>query len=341
MQKPRLVDVALRAGVSLSTASLALAGKGRISREVRERVLGAAETLGYRKRERVVPRRPGELRYVGILHHEDKEYEWNFIRPMLLQIESVVLHNGFFPVLLPVRVGADSEDLFRQICEAGVGAVFSIHFHDEELFTRLEQRGTFVVIVNNSNLQSRFDSVCVDDFQGAYEGALYLIKLGHRRIAYLEYVRPDLPAVVADRFVGFKKALDEFELSLPQDHRVTIQPMDSSELQGKLQALFDRPEAPTAVFAHDDYLGALVLTALGRLGLQVPEDVSLIAPGDVLDYSQGYVPRITTMRINTTSLGKLACNLFLDRLRHHIDDIHVLKLKQQLVRRGTCARPRQ
>ena len=53
-----------------------------------------------------------------------------------------MLHNGLFPVLLPVRVGADSESLFRQICGAGVGAVLSIHFHDEELFTRLAQRGT-------------------------------------------------------------------------------------------------------------------------------------------------------------------------------------------------------
>ena len=97
---------------------------------------------------------------------------------------------------------------------------------------------------------------------------------------------------------------------------------------------------PTAIFAHDDYIGMLALGVLARLGLRVPEDVSLIAPGDVLDYSRWYVPQITTMRINTTSLGKLACNLFFDRLRNNIEDIHVLKLKQQLVRRGTCARPR-
>jgi DNA-binding LacI/PurR family transcriptional regulator len=80
------------------------------------------------------------------------------------------------------------------------------------------------------------------------------------------------------------------------------------------------------------------MQVLEALGLEVPDDVSLIAPGDVLDYSQCYLPQITTMRINTTSLGKLACNLFFDRLRNNIQDIHVLKLKQQLVRRGTCAK---
>jgi DNA-binding LacI/PurR family transcriptional regulator len=338
VKKPTLLDVAREVGVSLSTVSLALAGKGRISAQVREQVLAAADVLGYRKRDRAMPRSPLELRYVGILHHEDKEHEWGFVRPMLLQIESSLLHHGFFPVLLPVRIGSDPDTVFRLITEAGVGAVFSIHFHNEELFARLEKRGTLVIIVNNSNLQSKFDSVCVDDFQGAYEGALYLLKLGHREIVYVEYARPDLPAVVADRFVGFKKALDESGIVLAPEQRVTIRSLDLDELQRALGPLFGRTKKPTAVFAHDDYIGVLALRVLATLGLKVPDDVSLIAPGDVLDYSQCYVPQITTMRINTTSLGKLACNLFFDRLRNNIQDIHVLKLKQQLVRRGTCAK---
>jgi DNA-binding LacI/PurR family transcriptional regulator len=337
MNKPRLLDVARRVGVSVSTASLALAGKGRISREVRERVLAAAQSLGYSKGRRS-ERQGARFHYVGILHHEDKEYEWGFIRPILLQIESSLLHHGFFPVLLPVRVGCDTAAVYRQASEAALGAIFSIHFHDEELFARLQARGCIVILVNNSNLQSKFDSVCVDDFQGAYEGCLYLAKLGHRDIAYVEYARPELPAVVADRFVGFKKALDEFGLPFPAQWRLTIPPMDLAALEEGLRALFGGPHRPTAIFAHDDYIAALTLGVLGRLSLGVPADVSLIAPGDVLDYGQSYVPRITTMRINTVSLGKLACNLFFDRLRDNIEDIHVLKLKQQLVKRGTCAR---
>jgi len=336
VKKPKLLDVAQRVGVSLSTASLALAGKGRVSAQVREQVLAAADALGYRKRDRALPRSPVGHRYVGILHHEDKEHEWGFVRPMLLQIESSLLHHGFFPVLLPVRIGSDPGGLFRLITEAGVGALFSIHFHNEELFARLEKRGTLVIVVNNSNLQNKFDSVCVDDFQGAYEGALYLIKLGHRDIVYLEYARPDLPAIVADRFIGFKKALDESRIVLPREQRVTVRSFDLDELRRALSPLFERTKKPTALFAHDDYIGVFALHALKALGLQVPEDVSLIAPGDVLDYSQCYIPQLTTMRINTTSLGKLACNLFFDRLQNNIEEIHMLKLKQQLVRRGTC-----
>jgi LacI family transcriptional regulator len=338
MKKPRLTDVAAQAGVSLAAASLALAGKGRLSREVREQVLSAAERLGYRKKTVLPLRATQPIRYVGILHHQDKEYEWNFIRPMLLQIEATLLAHGLLPILIPATVQADVEELYRRITETGVGAVFSIHFHDEELFSRLEKRGVLVILVNNSNLQDRFHSVCVDDFQGAYEGCLYLIRLGHRDILYVEYSRPELPAVVADRFVGFRKALDEHQLPFSEAQRITVRHVAVEELKSRLRPVFRRPRRPTAVFAHDDYIGAYACRALEELGLKVPDEVSLIAPGDVLDYDQPYTPQITTMRINTASMGKLACNLFLDRLRGGIEDVHVLKLKQQLVKRATCAR---
>lgn len=339
MTRVRLAEVAARAGVSLATASLAMTGKGRISAEVREQVLAAAQALGYRRRG--LPVSPEQVRNVGILHHQDKNFEWNFIRPILFNLEAMLLEHNLLPILLPVSVGADAERLFQSVLAAGAGALFSIHFHDEALFERLEKRGIRVVIVNNTNLQSRFHSVCVDDFQGAYEGCLHLLKLGHRHLLYAEYERPELPAVVADRFIGFRKALEEHGAPFAPGGRITIRPMNRRELASRLKAAFSRQPRPTAIFAHDDYLASYVYASLGELGLRVPEEVSLIAPGDVLDYAEPCTPPITTMRINTASLGILAGRLLLDLLKGEIHDVHVLKLKQQLVRRGTCARPAQ
>ena len=62
----------------------------------------------------------------------------------------------------------------------------------------------------------------------------------------------------------------------------------------------------------------------------MPKDVSLVAPGDVLDYGLPRMPQITTMRINTTLLGRIAANLMLEDQNGH-EDVHVLKVKEQLV----------
>jgi len=340
LKKMKLADVAAEAHVSLATASLVLTGKGRISREVRERVLAASESLGYRRRALQPLHAVQAVSRIGILHHQDKEYEWNFIRPFLFQIESTLLHHALLPVLVPVTLGTDVEELYKRVTDTGVGALFAIHYHDEELFSRLEKRGIRVVLVNNSNLQDKFSSVCVDDFQGAYEGSLYLVRLGHRNILYVDYSRPDLPAVVSDRFVGFRKALDEHGIPFSADQRITAEPLDTGGIAAKLRGPFGRQKRPTAVFAHDDYVAAYVLEALRSLGLTVPEDVSLVAPGDVLDYSQPYVPQITTMRINTEIMGKLACQLLLDLLRDDTREVHGLKVKQRLVKRASCRRIR-
>ena len=168
---------------------------------------------------------------------------------------------------------------------SGVRAVLSLQFSNGAVFSGLRARGLPLVVINNSGFQDRLDSVCVDDFQGAYEGTRFLLSLGHRSVAFVEYARPESPDVVADRFVGFRKALEEQRIGFSPERRVTVPFMEMKKLEKKLALLFTRAERPTAIFAHDDYLGLYVIEVLRRIGLSVPADVSLVAPGDLLDYS--------------------------------------------------------
>jgi len=334
MPAVRLRDVATRAKVSVATASLALAGKGRISEAARERVRNAATQLGYRAGRSVRSLTAGSV--VGILHADDRAYESGFVRPTLVELERAMLQKGLLPVSIPVPRKALAEHVVRMVVATGASAIFTLPYADGEVLDDLYARGVTIVVVNNSGFQNRFHAVCVDDFQGAYEGASHLLALGHRSIVYVEYERPESPTVVADRFIGFRKALSEQRIAFSPERRITIPFMDEKKLERRLSTLFTRGGRPTAIFAHDDYLGLFVINALGHLGLRVPEDVSLVAPGDVVDYSLPLIPQITTMRIDTTLLGKLAANLLLDRMRSSEKDVHVIKVKEQLVRRASC-----
>ena len=335
MAPARLKDVARKANVSVATVSLVLAGKGRISEEVRGRVRNAADTLAYRPRRAVVPR-PVAAGSVGILCAEDRQYEWNFIRPTILELERALRQRGHVPVLIPDSSRADAEKVVHHVQGSGVVAVFCLQFSNAAVFTGLKGQGLPVVVVNNSGFQDLVDSVCVDDFQGAYEASRFVLSLGHRSVAFVEYARPESPAVVADRFIGFRKALEERRIGFAPERRITVPFMDEKKLEKRLGTLFSRAEKPTAVFAHDDYLGLYVIDALRRMGLSVPADVSLVAPGDVLDYSLPLMPQITTMRIDTTLLGKIAANLMFDRMRAVDSEPQVLKVKEQLECRRSC-----
>ncbi|TFG64567.1 MAG: LacI family transcriptional regulator [Spirochaetales bacterium] len=336
--KTRLKDVASASGVSLTTASLVLADKGRISEDIREKVKKTAHRLGYFKKEKRERRSKDGSRNLGILINIDYEWAfiWSFIRPIIDEIESTMKPLGLNTVLIPIKRSFPAKEIQRKIAEARVQAVIALHYGTEELVESLEKSGIPVIIVMNNNFQDKFYSVCVDDYQGAYEGTAYLIKLGHTHIAYVEAERPDLPMLLNDRFIGFRKAMEENRLKLSQDSIIRFDMQNMAELKKKLSLLFGSRDRPSAVFCLDDEIAYRVIVFLRELGMSVPEDVSIIAPGDVLDYDQHYYPQITTMRINTTYMGSIVCQMLMNRITHKPEDIHVLKVKQQLVKRSTC-----
>lgn len=335
MKRAILSDVADEAGVSLAAASLALSGKGRISPEVRERVTAVARRLGY---DRHVAARKRRGRYVGVLYNEEKTYEWGFIRPIMTACEELLLTESYAPIVIPIRRSQTPDEIYDVVVFSGIKGVISVQYYSEDLFKRLAEAGIPVVLSNKSSTKDLFDSVAVDDFQGAYEGARYLCELGHRQFAYVEYERPDFATLQSDRFIGFKKALDESGISFPPEQRITVPAVNEVNLQNALEATLKSPTPTTAIFAHDDFLAAYVVTVAARLGYRFPDDISLLAPGDVLDYSYPWIPQITTMRINTDMIGRITTNLLLDRLRGNLDqnDSQALRVKQQLVIRSTC-----
>jgi len=139
-----------------------------------------------------------------------------------------------------------------------------------------------------------------------------------------------------DRFIGFKKAVEEYTLHFLDEMRIKTDLNNSDDLERKLHGLLSKSEKPTAIFCLDDDLALRVIAVLHKLRLSVPDDVSIIAPGDTLDYRSIHVPQITTMRINTSYMGELAGQLIMKRIQHKSEEIKVLKVKEQLVERKSC-----
>jgi LacI family transcriptional regulator len=332
----KLVDVANAVGVSVATVSMVLSGKGKISKEVCRRVIDAAAELGYSKRLSRNNTGKKQTKYIAILHYESYEYGWNFIKPCILTLEDILLQNGYFPVIFDLTNKTETDNLLQRVLTSDAGAVFSIHYGNADLFQKFEDMNIPVIVINNTNFQDRFFSVCVDDFQGAYEGTLHLIKLGHEKILYLDFFRPHIPSIVTDRFIGFKKALDEKNINFSNKQKITIHLENLENVTPILKGIFKQDNKPTAIFFHDDYVAALLLKPLRDIGICVPDDVSIIAPGDVLDYSQPFLPQITTMKSNTPLMAKLAGDLMIGRIKNESDDQHVLKVSQQLHDRGSC-----
>jgi LacI family transcriptional regulator len=333
---PTLKDVAIAADVSLSTVSLVLSGKGKISDEIRNRVIKATTAVGYQKKTKVLKENGKKL--VGIIatFYEEWNFTLDFTRRGLQFLEEHTLEIDCVPILIPIFKETSRKEILNRILFSGVEAVFSNLFEDEKIFRNLEELGIPVIVVNNENLQNQFCTVCSDNIQGTFDCTEYLIKLGHRKITFADFPRPRLRAIVANRYYGFKKAVEEYNLPFTPNDKITIELDDYNGLKKTVKQVFCGKGAPTAVVAHDDYMGYMVILALQEMNLKVPEDVSIIAPGDALDYKKEYYPQITTFQIDNDLLAKIAVDILQNRLKNKHGNIQVLKIKQQLVERGSC-----
>ena len=338
MRHPRLKDIAAKCGVSTASVSMVLAGKGSISADMSERIRSCANELGYTRRVPRISKGPA-FKYVCIIQWEDAPFLWHFSQPFVLQLEKILVEMGFRPMVIHKQPALDDTALYNEIRAARVGAVFAIHYVNPVLFDEFESLGIPVIILNNNNYQNRFWSVLTDDVQGVYEGTQHLISLGHRQFVYAEYERPEFGSVVRDRFFGFKRALDEAGLSFREDRRITVDLKDQSGLKYRLAEVFSGKQSPTALVVHDDYFGAIIHRILTDYGIRIPADLSMICPGDVLDYNEPFFPKLTTMQIDLSLMISLSWDLLLGRLVDETARVKVLKTRMQRVDRGSCAVP--
>ena len=335
---PKLKDVAAEANVSPTTASMVFTGKGRISEKTTTAVLETAERMGYIHPIRK-PTRKSKIGRVALLMLIDKEWTfiWYFLNEMIARIKLDLQKIGLNTVIIPVSHNEKDKVIYQKIINLECQAVFSIHFGNDSLFSRLENAEIPVILILNNNYQDKYFSICVDDFQGAYEGTRHLLNLGHTKIGFVDTSREDLPILSTDRYYGYRKALEEEKIEIQKDYLISCPSgLSSVNPDGNFQTLMKGSSPPTALFCLDDEIALQSWSSLTRIGYTIPGDISIIAPGDVLDYSKPYIPEITTMHIDMKYVGRLAVDMLNNRLSNSLNTVHVLKVKQQLLSRGSC-----
>jgi LacI family transcriptional regulator len=325
-----LQDIAQKAGVSVATVSMVLRGKGNVSLRTRSAIKGIAIEMGY------APQQSRERRYVAILEYECFSYQWNFIKPFIVSLSQALLEASCYPLIFHLEKGEPTESLCARIVESGCSALCSIHYGDGELFSRVSAAGIPIILLNNGLFQEDYSTVCVDDFQGCYAGANHLIERGHRDILYLDYTRTDLEGCVVDRYLGFRKGIDEHGISFPEGRRVTLNLENKEDLRNRFRVAMSKNADVSALFIHDDYLAVWIIDELQKMGIAYPEDISLISPGDTLDFSQPFTPQFTTIQIDTYAMGSLAARLIQEKIICFDSPATTLRVTPRIVDRGSC-----
>lgn len=338
-KKVTLSDIAKIAGVSVATVSMAFSGKGRVSENLTRKLHKIAQDLGYKAKTHIPVAKKASKNSISLLLLTDKKwaYLWYMEQRIVRELEAQLADQDYILVLIPITEEDSNKRIIEKVLTSGSKGVLSIHYGNPTLFCELEKLKLPVTLIMNSDYQGAIHSICVDDFHGSYAATKHLIDRGHKEIAFIEYKNNPVREIMKDRFIGFEKALIENDIMLNNNYRIQLDIHNNDSIKSTIKKVFSKTIRPTAIFAVDDYITMHFIPILKRLGIKIPRNVSIISPGDVIDYDVPFTPRITTMSINFEQMARLAVNMLMDLLSDTESHTPSLKVELKLIDRGSTS----
>lgn len=310
--RPRLLDVAEAADVSIATASRALSGTAGVSPRIAEKVRNVARELGYVANMHARYLAGGSSQSIGLVVHEIGDPYFSEIASGVLGVATErgltvqICHTGRDPGTELTQVRALMANRVGAILVAGSG------FVDPEVESpvRVEldsytASGGRVAVIGRHHL--RADAVLPDNPAGGRSIAEHVLGLGHRRIVVVSGSRQ--LTTVADRLAGIHAALDAAGVSR-DGVPVLEEAFTRDGGRTAMRRILEEHPRTTAAIALNDDMAIGVLAEARRAGLSVPADVSVTGFDDVA-VAEDLSPALTTIRLPMSAMGAKALELAL------------------------------
>lgn len=329
-KKVGIRDVATAAGVSTTTVSHALNGLGAMTAETRERVLRVSAELNYRPNQMASALRRETSHTVGFLG--DTVATTPFAGEMLRGAQDAAVAQAYSMIL--ANSGADAAIEAREI---GLlrsfpvdGLIVGRMFHR---FVDLDVR-TIGVPTVWVNARARDDGVAAlvpDEEQIGRDATRELLAAGHRTIVHLTIT---VPGCARDgRLIGFRDAI----AGVAPERVAYASEATTPSAREAAMGFLAQADRPSAIFCFNDQMAMGVYQAAQRLGLRVPEDVSIIGVDDLEIIAAALDPALSTVALPHYEMGRRAMELLLDMIRGAQSTGSTASVVCPVVRRGSIA----
>jgi DNA-binding LacI/PurR family transcriptional regulator len=309
-----IVDVAKKAGVSVSTVSYALSGVRHISEKTRQRILLAIEELHYHpnllarglinKRTKIIA-----LLFPAVASDYLDDIQLDFIS----SIAKITSHYGYG--LLLFTSPTDEQEIIRFIGEGLIDGILLMEVlrHDPRV-TLMNQLGYPFSLIGHCEENDGNSFVDMDFYSGLNLCVEHLAKFKHRHIAFIptfiDFENTNLDYVFESNR-GFRDAVSRWGI-----HGL-IQGCVSTVQQGYecMNNLLEKTPRLSAVIVGSEPIYSGVTQALQERGLQVPKDFSVVGLMSNLS-AEKYTPKVTSLSVPSTEMGRLGAEFLIKKLEN-------------------------
>lgn len=187
-----------------------------------------------------------------------------------------------------------------------------------------------IVGVNIPLSASFVGSVGSDNYQGAYDAMVHLIKKGYKDIGFIAPI-DEVPD--ARRYKAYKNALSDFGLPFRQNYVAPIRETEEGGYKGA-KALLNKQPNIDALFCYNDIVALGAMDACKELSLNPPEDIAIVGYDDI-ELSRRCSPALTTVKVDKYQLGVSAFQQFLALRGNELGVVEPIVLKNQLIIRNS------
>jgi LacI family transcriptional regulator len=273
-----------------------------ISPETKDAVKTLADSIRYRPSQVAISLRFRKSRVIGLII--PKIYSF-FFPSVVNGIESIAHEHGYNLMILQSNETYENEvhntNILLQNNVEGVLACVSRKTRNFDHFKIVTESRIPIVFFDRVPSDLLGDMVLIDDVQGAYDATSHLIKRGKKKIAIC-IGNPGL-LISINRLKGFRKALDESGIPLPEEYIVSGESPEEAAIEtGKL---LDLTNPPDSIFAISDLTMSGIIREVYNRNIKVPEQLALVGFCEDI-FSLMYFPQLTSIPPMGFEIGKTA-----------------------------------
>ncbi|WP_258171132.1 LacI family DNA-binding transcriptional regulator [Paenibacillus sp. R14(2021)] len=330
MDNPTIKEIALRAGISKSTVSRIISGKGYYSSEARDKVLRLIEELQYKPNAVARAMVSQRTHNIGVLlyrrHHPIASHPFYGKILDAILMEAAGLNYSVF-------VTTDHEMSYRSadfMMEKRVDGLILISRLQQNVIDYIKNFGVPYVMVNGSTDVDGVIHIVNQDEEGGRMVAEHLKGTGHERIFII--AGPQSHRSHYLRLSGFRTYMEQAGLPIPEasvQYASTSTFGEGYAIMNRLWGMF-RAGRYTSIFATNDMIALGAMKFLLEQSVRIPEQVSVIGFDDI-DFGAMFSPSLTTIRVDTEEMGTQSVRLLDKLIRQEPDIDHPKQLMPRLI----------
>lgn len=306
-------DVSARCGLSVSTVSKAFNNYSDISAETRELVQRTAREIGYYPNAIARTLKTNRSYNLGVVFADDARSGLlhGFFAAVLEAFKSEGERRGYDITFINHNVGWSGMTYLEHCRYRNVDGVCIVcaDFYAQEVTALVAGDIPCVTIDHSFNNRS---SVMSENLIGQQELVRYAWQCGHRKIAF---AHGQHSSVTESRLLGYYRGLSEQHAEPRSDYVIETRYDNPAAGCAAVEKLMTLPDPPTCILMSDDNSALGAWEAAEKLGLRIPQDVS-IAGYDGIRLTQLMRPCLTTIRQDTETMGRSAADCLIERIEN-------------------------